>query len=164
VQFQYLALVRYCQNVHATRKPLQDALTQAEQKLTSIQDLTSKEHAKMLTLQQENQSLKDTKQKYDNTKAELERLQNIEREVEQYRRLDVNPKDLETFKNNKDAIRHYLKLVPTLTEYAVLQLLRNRLTSFQAKQQDAQATRLTRICHGARTCSQSQGLRFERIE
>lgn len=119
-QFQYLALVRYCQNLHATRKPLQDALAQAEQKLISIQDLTSKEHAKVLTLQQENQSLNDIKQKYDNTKAELERLQTIEQEVEQYRRLDVNPKDLETFKNNKDAIRHYLKLVPTLTEYAVL--------------------------------------------
>ncbi|KAF1921873.1 hypothetical protein BDU57DRAFT_463919 [Ampelomyces quisqualis] len=116
LQFQYLALVRYCQNVHATRKPLQDALAQAEQKLTSIQDLTSKEHAKVLTLQQENQILEDIKQKYESAKVELERLHAVEREVEQYRRLDVNPKDLETFKNNKDAIRHYLKLVPTLIE------------------------------------------------
>jgi hypothetical protein len=40
----------------------------------------------------------------------------VEQEVQQYRRLNVNPKDLETFKNNKDAIRHYLKLVPMLLE------------------------------------------------
>jgi hypothetical protein len=77
------------------RKPLQDALTTAETKLAAMQDLASKEHAEFLT---------------------LERLRGVDEEVENYRRLDVNPRDLETFKNNKDAIRHYLKLVPTLIE------------------------------------------------
>lgn len=51
--------------------------------------------------------------------AEIQRLQGLEQEVEQYRRLQVNPRDLETFQTNKDAIRHYLKLVPMLIEYAV---------------------------------------------
>jgi hypothetical protein len=98
------------------RKPLQDALTTAENKLQAMQDLASKEHAKVLTLQQEKEKLQAVQQMNENLKPELERLRGVDQEVEQYRRLDVNPKDLETFKNNKDAIRHYLKLVPTLIE------------------------------------------------
>jgi hypothetical protein len=116
MQFQYLALIRYCQNTHAMRKPLQNALVEAENKLIAMQNLASKEHAKVFTLQQEKERLLAVGQESDNLKAEVERLQGIDLEVEKYRRLDVNPKDLETFKNNKDAIRHYLKLVPTLIE------------------------------------------------
>jgi 1-deoxy-D-xylulose 5-phosphate reductoisomerase len=98
------------------RKPLQDALAETEKKLASTQDLAFKEHAKITALQQENEKFKAMRLVPDDMKAEMERLQGIEREVEQYRRLNVNPKDLETFKNNKDAIRHYLKLVPMLLE------------------------------------------------
>jgi ABC-type uncharacterized transport system fused permease/ATPase subunit len=99
-----------------TRKPLQDALSEAEKKVLSMQDLASQEHAKVLTLQQELEQLKAVEQKHETLKAEVKRLQGIEHEVEQYRQLDVNPRDLATFKNNKDAIRHYLKLVPMLIE------------------------------------------------
>jgi cell shape-determining protein MreC len=115
-QFQYLALVRYCQNTHSTRKPIQDALTETEKKLASMQDIASGEHAKVLTLQQEIEKLKVSQKDLEGMKANLKRLQDVEQEVQQYRRLNVNPKDLETFKNNKDAIRHYLKLVPMLLE------------------------------------------------
>ncbi|KAF2833810.1 hypothetical protein CC86DRAFT_389938 [Ophiobolus disseminans] len=113
LRFQYLALTRYCQNTHATRKPLQDALVEAQKKLTTVQDLASEEHVKVLKLQQENEQLKA---EAENLKKEAEGLRSLEQEVEQYRRLDVNPKDLETFTTNKDAIRHYLKLVPMLME------------------------------------------------
>lgn len=115
-QFQYMALYRYCQSTHATRKPLQDAVTKAQKQLASQHEIASQERAKNLTLQQENQKLKSAQRKYDSTKAELERLQNVESEVEQYRGLKINPKDLETFRNNKEAIRHYLGLVPHLIE------------------------------------------------
>jgi hypothetical protein len=98
------------------RKPLQDALTAAESKLAAMQDLASKEHAEVLTLRQEIEKLQAIEQTNENMKAEMERLRGVDQEVEHYRRLDVNPRDLETFKNNKDAIRHYLKLVPTLIE------------------------------------------------
>lgn len=60
----------------------------------------------MLTLQQENERLK----------PEVEGLRSDQQELEQYRSLDVKPKDLQTFTTNKDAIRHYLKLVPMLVE------------------------------------------------
>jgi hypothetical protein len=115
-QFQYLALIRYCQNTYAIRKPQQIALAEAENKLVAMQDLASKEHAKVLALQQENERLQAVERESNYLKAEVGRLRDVEQEVEQYRRLDVSPKDLETFKNNKDAIRHYLKLVPTLIE------------------------------------------------
>ncbi|KAH5426854.1 hypothetical protein HBI52_126590 [Parastagonospora nodorum] len=116
LRFQYLALIRYSQNTYSMRKPQQIALAETENKLVAMQDLASKEHAKVLTLQQENERLQAVERESNNLEAEVERLRDVDREVEQYRRLDVSPKDLETFKNNKDAIRHYLKLVPTLIE------------------------------------------------
>jgi succinate dehydrogenase/fumarate reductase flavoprotein subunit len=116
LQFQYLALVRYCQNAHTMRKPLQDALTESKKRLASAQDFASKEHAKVLALQKDNEKYKAVGRTSDEMEAEMKRLQGVENEVDQYRRLNVNPKDLETFKNNKDAIRHYLKLVPMLIE------------------------------------------------
>lgn len=80
------------------------------------QEIAVQERTKSLAVQQENDKLNIVERKYDSMKAELERLQNVDREVEQYRRLDVNAKDLATFKNNKAAIRHYLGLVPQLIE------------------------------------------------
>jgi hypothetical protein len=78
-----------------------------------MQELASEEHAKVLQLQDENAKLRAAEQSANSMKADVERLQGIERE---YRRLNVNPKDLETFINNKDEIRGYLKLFPMLVE------------------------------------------------
>jgi len=91
-------------------------LTQAQQKLASVQDLVSGEHARALSLQQEIEALKIAKENSEELEAEVERLRGFEDEVEQYRRLNVNPKDWETFAASKGAIRHYLKLVPMLIE------------------------------------------------
>jgi hypothetical protein len=103
-----------------TRKPLQDALSQAEKKLAATEDVASQEHVKVLSLQQDMEKLKVVERNSDSLKAEVKRLQGIEQEVEQYRRLDVKPRDLATFKNNKDAIQHYLRQVPILKEYVVI--------------------------------------------
>jgi hypothetical protein len=113
-QFQYIALTRYCQNTHAARKPLQQALTEMEKKLASVQDLASKEQAKVVSLEQENERLRLQKDQYEAMKAEAQRLQGLDKEVAHFR--NVNPKDLATFLANKSAIRHYLKLVPMLVE------------------------------------------------
>ncbi|KAI1589569.1 BRLZ domain containing protein [Pyrenophora tritici-repentis] len=116
LRFQYIALIRYCQNTHAARKPLQDALTAVETKLASMQDLASGEHAKVLSLQQENERLRAQNKQSEAMKAELQRLRDLEQEMERFRCLHVNPRDLETFIENKTAIRHYLKLVPKLLD------------------------------------------------
>lgn len=115
-QFQYIALMRYCQNTYAGRKPLQEELANTKKQLETAQDLSSAEHAKAISLQKENQRLRDNASQIETLSAEVERLCNIEQEVEKYRSLNVNPHDLETFVTNKAAIRHYLKMVPTLIE------------------------------------------------
>ncbi|KAF1849652.1 uncharacterized protein K460DRAFT_421842 [Cucurbitaria berberidis CBS 394.84] len=116
LRFQYIALIRYCQNTYATRKTTQNALAEAEKKLVSIQELASEERTKAITLQQDNEQLRASQDQFDALKAELQRLQGLEQEVEQYRQMQVNPRDLETFTTHKTAIRHYLKLVPMLLE------------------------------------------------
>jgi hypothetical protein len=68
-QFQYMALFRYCQSTHATRKPLQDALMKAQKQLASQREIASQERAKALTVQQENQKLKSAERNYDSKKA-----------------------------------------------------------------------------------------------
>ena len=88
-----------------------------------MQDLASTEHAKVLTLQQENEQLRAQKDQYEVMKAEFQRLQGLEPEADHFRRMDVNPRDLETFVANKTAIRHYLKLVPMLLEYVIYSTL-----------------------------------------
>ncbi|CAO2658497.1 Nn.00g062200.m01.CDS01 [Neocucurbitaria sp. VM-36] len=116
LRFQYIALIRYCQNTYRSRKPLQKAVAETQKKLASMQELASEEHAKVLTLQQENEQLRAKQDQCDAMKAEMQRLQNLEQEVDHYRQLQVNPRDLETFIANKAAIRHYLKLVPMLID------------------------------------------------
>jgi DNA repair ATPase RecN len=113
-KFQYIALIRYCQNTHATRKPLQQAYNEMQKKLSSMQDLESKNQAKLLGLQQENERLRYQMDQFEAMKAEVQRLQGLDEEVAELR--GVNPKDLKTFLANKSAIRHYLKLVPMLME------------------------------------------------
>ncbi|KAI8934058.1 hypothetical protein NX059_008824 [Plenodomus lindquistii] len=107
LRFQYIALIRYCQNTRAARKLMQNALAEAEHGLSRLQDLASDQHDKVLSLQGENHHL--------------------QAEVERYRGLDVNPRDLETFRANKAAIRHYLKLVPLLLDQN--EKMRERLAS-----------------------------------
>ncbi|KAH8625700.1 hypothetical protein IG631_19579 [Alternaria alternata] len=101
-------------NAHAIRKPLQQAYTETEQKLANAQELFSKEREKVLSLQQENEQLRLQKDQFGAMKAEVRRLQGLDKEIAHL--CDVNPKDLETFLANKSAIRHYLKLVPMLVE------------------------------------------------
>jgi hypothetical protein len=84
-----------------------------------VQDVASEEHAKVLTLQQENERLKKAEEMNEELKTEVKRLHGFEEEVEQYRRMNINPKDWETFITNKDAIRQYLKLVPMLLEWVL---------------------------------------------
>lgn len=115
-QFQYIALIQYCQNTYITRKPLQEAVAETRKKLASVQELASDEHAKFLTLQQEVEQLRAKQGQFDALNADIQRRQGLEEELEYFRRLRVNPRDLETFVSNKAAIRHYLKLVPMLIE------------------------------------------------
>ncbi|KAF1833353.1 hypothetical protein BDW02DRAFT_599148 [Decorospora gaudefroyi] len=127
LRFQYLALVRYCQNTHATRKPMQNALAEAEKKLASMQHLASEEHAKVLALRQENERLRAQKDQFEAMNAEVQQFQEQEQEFKQFRSLNVKPRDLETFITNKTAIRHYLKLVPMLIDQN--EKMRKRLAS-----------------------------------
>ena len=85
---------------------MQNALLEAEKNLASVQDRAFGNHAKYLSLEQENEHLR----------ADLQDFEAMEAEVQRYRNMNVNPRDLETFLNNKAAIKHYLKLVPMLIE------------------------------------------------
>ncbi|EUC46875.1 hypothetical protein COCMIDRAFT_91417 [Bipolaris oryzae ATCC 44560] len=116
LRFQYIALIRYCQNTYATRKPLEQTLKESEKKLASMRNLVSEEHAKTISLKKEIDELKVQKDQFEAMQAEIQRLQGVEQEFEQLRSLNVNARDLKTFITNKSAIRHYLKLVPMLIE------------------------------------------------
>ncbi|USP76692.1 uncharacterized protein yc1106_03966 [Curvularia clavata] len=140
LRFQYIALIRYCQKNYATRKPLEQALTDSERKLGTMRKLASEEHAKVLSLKKENEQLQMQlealqvevqrlqsieqkleqlqlqKDQFEAMKAEVKRLQSIEQKLEHFRNLNVNPRDLETFLKNKSAIRHYLNIVPMLMD------------------------------------------------
>jgi ABC-type uncharacterized transport system fused permease/ATPase subunit len=106
--------VRYCQKTYAARKSTSAALSGARR------------HAKIVSLQQENQQLHAIKEQINelaSLRAEVQRLQGLEQEVGQaradidsVRRLEFDLRELETFKQNKPAIKHYLKLVPSLIE------------------------------------------------
>jgi len=95
---------------------MKNALAEAEENVTRFRNLASEEHARVLSLEKEKESLLATRTHLDDLQAEVQRLQGLESEVDYYRRLNVNPRDLETFMANKAAIRHYLKLVPVLLE------------------------------------------------
>lgn len=85
-----------------------------------MQDLASAERAKILELRQENERLRASQQQLENfqsPKEEAKRLHELEQKVEQYRRIEIDLRDFETFKQNKSAIKHYMKLVPMLIEY-----------------------------------------------
>jgi ABC-type uncharacterized transport system fused permease/ATPase subunit len=81
-----------------------------------MNDLVSKEREKVIRLQQDKEQFQVQKDRFEAMRAEVQRLQGLEQEFEQFRNLNINTRDLKTFITNKSAIRHYLKLVPMLME------------------------------------------------
>lgn len=81
--------------------------------MESLRQSATQANSEVLRLQHENEKLNARQGEFD---AQLERMQDLENEVAHFRRLNVKPRDLETFVTNKNAIRHYMKLVPMLTE------------------------------------------------
>ncbi|KAF3007807.1 hypothetical protein E8E13_010492 [Curvularia kusanoi] len=117
VRFQYLALARYCQTTYQTRKPLTDALSRTEQELASTKAIAAE---KLNSLQHDNEQQAGELQ---TLQVEVQRLQHLERErkqfetdLEAFRHLEVDVRNLETFRKNKAAILQYLKSLPTVIE------------------------------------------------
>jgi hypothetical protein len=81
--------------------------------MEALRQSATQANSEVLRLQHENEKLYASQGEFD---AQLERMQDLENEVAHFRRLNVKPRDLETFVTNKNAIRHYMKLVPMLTE------------------------------------------------
>lgn len=105
--------MRYCQNTYATRSAAQQELAEAEKTMEALRQSVTRANSEALRLQHENEKLSARQGELD---AQLEQMQDLENEVAHFRRLNVKPRDLETFVTNKNAIRHYMKLVPMLTE------------------------------------------------
>ncbi len=125
-QFQYLALVRYCQTSYRARKPLTDALKKTKQDLKTIQNRAAEEHSRVVSLQYDNQSLRAAAQQASEVealRAENQRLQHLKYEQDQFdsereafRLLRTDTRDLDIFRKNKAAILHYMKLFPKIIE------------------------------------------------
>jgi hypothetical protein len=91
-----------------------------------MQNRASEEHSKAAALQEENGQLRASAQQateVDSLKDEVERLRHLEHEVDQFnadveafRRLKADVRDLDTFRQHKSAILQHLKLVPKLVE------------------------------------------------
>ena len=121
-----MALARYCQTSYRTRKPLADALEHAKQELTLAKGLVAEEQSKIAFLQHENRVLQAAAQQageVEALRAEIRRLQHLELERNQFdadldafRRLEVDVRNLDTFRKYKAAILHYMKLLPTVVE------------------------------------------------
>jgi DNA repair ATPase RecN len=121
-----LALARYCQTSYRTRKPLVDALERTKQELTSAKRLVVEEQSKIASLQYDNGILQAAAQQageVEELQAEVRRLQHLELErnqfsadLEAFRRLEVDVRNLDTFRKNKDVILQYMKLLPTVVE------------------------------------------------
>lgn len=121
-----MALIRYCQASYRTRKPLTDELAKSKQELAAMQQRAAEEHAKLVSLQHDNDNLRAAAQQVGNTqalRAEVQRLQHLEQEVdrfnadvEAFHRLHADVRDLEVFRKNKAAILDYLKLFPKVVE------------------------------------------------
>ncbi|KAJ4323937.1 hypothetical protein N0V94_001581 [Neodidymelliopsis sp. IMI 364377] len=126
LRFQYLALVRYCQTSYRQQKPAAAALVAAQHELATVRNCAAEDHSEALALQQENKQLRALAQQageVNSLRAEVQRLQHLERDVDQFtaeveafRRLKADVRDLDTFRRNKSAILQHLKLVPKLVE------------------------------------------------
>ncbi|XPS78013.1 hypothetical protein M3J09_010034 [Ascochyta lentis] len=126
LRFQYLALIRYCQTSYRTRKPLSSELANVKQDLSTTQSREADERLKFAGLQRENEELRASAQQTEDVealRAEVQRLRHLEQETDQFnadleafRRLKADVRDLKTFRENKAAILQHLKLVPKLVE------------------------------------------------
>lgn len=124
IQFQYLALVRYCQTSYRSRKPLSKALTTTQQELNATRKRLADEGSKLVPLQQENKDLRALVQQAEDVevlRAEVRRVQHLDEDVDQFnadlaafRRLKADVRDLEVFRRHKTAILQHLKLLPKL--------------------------------------------------
>ena len=96
------------------------------QELASTRALTAEEQSKVASLQYDNRRLQAAAQQAGEVEAlrvEIQRLQHLELErnqfdadLEAFRRLEVDVRNLETFRKNKDVILQYMKLLPTVVE------------------------------------------------
>ncbi|KAG9197913.1 hypothetical protein G6514_000752 [Epicoccum nigrum] len=126
LRFQYLALARYCQTSYRTQKPLADALEHVKQEIALAKGLVAEGQSKIASLQYENRVLQAAAQQageVEALRAEIRRLQHLELERNQFdadldafRRLEVDVRNLDTFRKYKAAILHYMKLLPTVVE------------------------------------------------
>ena len=121
-----MALARYCQTSYRSRKPLVDALEHTKQELTSAKRLVVEEQSKIASLQYDNRILQAAAQQageVEQLRAKVQRLQDLELErnqfnadLEAFRRLKVDVRNLDTFRKNKDVILQYMKLLPKVVE------------------------------------------------
>ncbi|KAJ4994194.1 hypothetical protein SVAN01_00023 [Stagonosporopsis vannaccii] len=126
LRFQYLALARYCRTSYRTWKPLADALRKTEENLAAVQHRATEEHSKVVSLQHHNKSLRAAAHqvgKVDALRAEVQRLQHLEQEkdqfhadVEAFRSLKVDVRELDVFRKNKITIMRSLKLLNTMID------------------------------------------------
>ncbi|KAF1926138.1 uncharacterized protein M421DRAFT_225688 [Didymella exigua CBS 183.55] len=126
LRFQYLSLARYCTVSYRTRKPLTDALKSTKQQLVTMQSRAAEEYSRVVSLQRENELLQAAAQQaseVDALRAEVQRLHRLEQDMEQFntdleafRRLKTDVRDLGIFRKNKAAILQYMKLLPKVVE------------------------------------------------
>lgn len=91
-----------------------------------MQSRAAEEHSKAVSLQQENEELRAAAQQaveVDVLRAKVQRLQHLEQDMDQFnadleafRRLKADVRDLDIFRKNKAAILQYMKLLPKVVE------------------------------------------------
>lgn len=91
-----------------------------------MQSRAAEEHSKAVSLQRENEELRAAAQQaveVDVLRAEVQRLQHLEQDMDQFnadleafRRLKADVRDLDIFRKNKAAILQYMKLLPKVVE------------------------------------------------
>lgn len=101
-------------------------MKKSRQDLAAVQKRAAEEHAKVASLQKDNNTLRLAAQQAGEVqvlKAEVQRLQHLELErdrfdaaVQDFRNLKVDVCDLGIFRKNKVAILRYLKLLPKVIE------------------------------------------------
>ena len=101
-----------------------NALESTKQELTSAQKRAADEHSKAVAFQYENEKLQaSAQQDMDVLSAEVQRLQHLEQEVDQFNAyveafhlLKADLRDLDVFRHNKPTILQHLKLLPKVIE------------------------------------------------
>lgn len=91
-----------------------------------MQSRAAEEHSKAVSLQRENEKVRTAAQQagdVDALRAEVQRLQHLEQDMDQFnadldafRRMKADVRDLDIFRKNKAAILQYMKLLPKVVE------------------------------------------------